>query len=230
MIFDLTANSGKPYKVPVLDSGYPANAAVVIQNSVTCKVVIATAGNPANYTYQWYKDGSAVSGATTDTYTFTPEKVGTPTLYCEVTNAAGTVASRTATITVNPLYLYNNGDQCTAVTGGWTNNSNPLYAKDTSNGEVIPYTNSKVPSSKYSKLCIEYMYASKESSGSSSASLRLVSKTGSSPTIYASVSLDKSELNVKKTASVDISSVTVDAYLKYAVYYAKTYTYRIWFE
>lgn len=94
---------------PVLDTSYPQNGTVELGESVTSKVTISTAGNPASYTYQWYKNGVAVSGATGSTYTFTPTEVGTTTVYCKITNSAGTVTSRTATITVTELYLYNNG-------------------------------------------------------------------------------------------------------------------------
>ena len=60
-------------------------------------------GQNNSYTYQWYKNGSIVSGATSSSYTFTPSAIGTTTLYCEVTNNAGTVTSRTATITANNI-------------------------------------------------------------------------------------------------------------------------------
>lgn len=113
------------YTLPVLDASYPANASVTINNSVTSKVVVSTDGNPAEYTYQWYKDGVAISGATSPSYTFTPTEIGSNTLYCEVTNAAGTVTSRTATITGTVTYLYNKGDQCTSLTNGWTAKYDP---------------------------------------------------------------------------------------------------------
>lgn len=104
---------------PTLNSSYPQNATVMIGSSITSKVTISAAGNPASYTYQWYKNGSAVSGATSPSYSFTPTAIGNITLYCKVTNSAGTVTSRTATITVINVHLYNNGDECTSVTGGW---------------------------------------------------------------------------------------------------------------
>lgn len=94
---------------PVLDSGYPANQSVVIHNSITSEVRIATAGNPESYTYQWYQNGSAVSGATGASYTFTPGTKGSYTVYCEVTNEAGTVKSREATITATPYYIFRSG-------------------------------------------------------------------------------------------------------------------------
>lgn len=106
------------YYTPVLNSNYPANVAIENGKSVTCEVMIATDGNPKDYTYQWYKNGSAVSGATGSSYTFTPGTTEKPNVYCEVTNSAGTVTSRTATITVIQ-YLYKEGDLCSGVSGGW---------------------------------------------------------------------------------------------------------------
>lgn len=103
---------------PVLSSSYPKDATAEVGASFTSKVSISTAGSPSTYTYQWYKNGTAVSGATSSSYSFTPSGVGAITLYCKVTNSAGTVTSRTATITPR-LYLYKAGNQCTSTTGGW---------------------------------------------------------------------------------------------------------------
>ena len=102
---------------PVLDASYPQDGIAEVGVALTSKVVIATEGNPAP-TYQWYKNGVAVSGANSDTYTFTPDDVGSFTLYCEVTNAAGKVTSRTANFSTR-LYLYKAGNECSAKTGGW---------------------------------------------------------------------------------------------------------------
>lgn len=118
MIFDMTASAGESYKVPVLNSSYPANATTPIRSAVTLKVTISTAGNPTTYTYQWYKGSTAISGATSATYKFTPTEVGTTKFYCVVTNAAGSVTSRTATITATGVYLYKSGNEYTSNTGG----------------------------------------------------------------------------------------------------------------
>lgn len=103
-----TNRGGKPKKLPVLNSSYPADKSLtfIAGNTATAtfEVKIATAGYPEEYTYQWYMDGSAVSGATASAYIWTGTE-GTHEIYCEVTNKAGTVRSRTATLTVEKYYL-----------------------------------------------------------------------------------------------------------------------------
>ena len=96
------------YYTPVLNASYPADASVAVNVGVTCKVEISTAGNPASYTYQWYVNGSAVSGATSSSYTVKPTAIGSTTVYCVVKNSAGSVQSRTATITASiiPQFTY----------------------------------------------------------------------------------------------------------------------------
>jgi len=121
-------NSG-PYrrsKLPVLNESYPADVSASYyfgdSTSVTFKVEISTDGKPAEYTYQWYKDGTAVSGATKATYTAAGLNAdGTHSIYCIVTNKAGSVKSRTATLTLKgeTKFLYYYGDQKTDASGGW---------------------------------------------------------------------------------------------------------------
>jgi len=89
-----------------LHSSYPQNITVNNASTATFSVVIATAGNPPTYNFQWYKNNVAIPGATNISYT-------TPTLYyvsdngnkykCVVTHTATgrTVTSREATLTVS---------------------------------------------------------------------------------------------------------------------------------
>lgn len=107
------------YFTPTLNASYPADATVTVTSNGTFKVEIAEAGYPNDYTYQWYVNGEKVSGATKSSYSFTRSTEGSSTVYCEVTNTAGTVKSRTAKLTANRLYLYNKGNQYSSVTGGW---------------------------------------------------------------------------------------------------------------
>jgi hypothetical protein len=67
------------------------------------KLFTATvSGGTASFLYQWYMNGSAVSGATNATWTFTPASAGSYAVYVEVTDAANvTATSNTATATVN---------------------------------------------------------------------------------------------------------------------------------
>lgn len=94
---------GEFYELPVLNTNYPKDVTLVAaaDGSATFKVTIATAGKPAEYTYQWYVNGSKVSGATGSTYKKSGlTSAASYTVYCIVTNKAGTVQSRVAKLTV----------------------------------------------------------------------------------------------------------------------------------
>jgi len=60
-------------------------------------------GGTSPYSYQWYLDDSAASGATSATWTYTPSASGSHTVYVNVTDSVSMQAtSNTATVTVNP--------------------------------------------------------------------------------------------------------------------------------
>lgn len=102
----------KSYKLPVLKSTLPANVTLIESASgkASFSIGIETDGYPNVYTYQWYWDDSPISGATSSTYTTNALTSATNFyIYCEVTNKAGTVRSRTATVQVKssqPSYTY----------------------------------------------------------------------------------------------------------------------------
>lgn len=104
-----SGGGGEFHTLPVLDINYPENVTLTASadGSATFQVKIATDGKPAEYTYQWYVDGVAVSGATGTSYTKTDLiSAKTYKVYCAVTNKAGTVESRYAILTVES-YLPN---------------------------------------------------------------------------------------------------------------------------
>lgn len=113
MIFNMiTGGGGANYVLPVLDDAYPEDVTLMESDgsTATFMVRIAEPGEPAEYTYQWYVDGEEVAGAVGDTYT-TPvmTTVGNKTVWCTVTNKAGTVSSRMAILAVMsamPAYTY----------------------------------------------------------------------------------------------------------------------------
>lgn len=105
-------SSGPAYSLPVLNAAYPQDVSVVMGTgaSATFAVQITQPGVPAEYAYQWYKDDEPIPGEIGSSVTITGlTAAGTHTVYCAVSNAAGTVNSRTATLTVEsalPSYTY----------------------------------------------------------------------------------------------------------------------------
>lgn len=111
----LLVQSLKEKKIPPTLSPYqPANATAWQGDSATFWVEIATPGIPAEYTYQWYRDGAKWSGATKASVSWSSASIGVHSIYCVVSNAAGEVTSRTATLTVknpNMTYTYTGGHE-----------------------------------------------------------------------------------------------------------------------
>ena len=113
----IVRRGGESYELPVLSASYPKDVTVTAAAgaSASFSISITTPGRPAEYTYQWYRNGAAVSGATAASLTLTGlTAAATYSVYCKVTNKAGSVNSRTATLTVRsylPAYTYTGSHQ-----------------------------------------------------------------------------------------------------------------------
>ena len=63
----------------------------------------SVSGGTSPYTYEWFLNGSAVSGATSSTWVTTTLPIGSPTIYVKATDSSSyTAQSNTVTETVNP--------------------------------------------------------------------------------------------------------------------------------
>ena len=105
----IVRRAGEAKKLPVLNASYPADLTIWAGETATFKVEIATDGVPAEYTYQWYRDGAKWTEATNATVSWSGASIGSHSIYCVVTNKAGEVTSRVATLTVkdpNTSYTY----------------------------------------------------------------------------------------------------------------------------
>lgn len=77
----------------------PKSGTITDAQTYTLSVVADGLGSTMGY--QWRKaDGTAVSGATGTSYTFTPSSTGTFQFYCDVSGFGGATKTNTATITV----------------------------------------------------------------------------------------------------------------------------------
>jgi hypothetical protein len=77
----------------------PLSASILVGQSVTFTSTVSGGYTP--YSYQWYLNGNPVSGATSNTWTFTPTTGGIYYVHLRVTDAKGNIAqSETARITV----------------------------------------------------------------------------------------------------------------------------------
>jgi hypothetical protein len=91
-----------PPPPPLSISISPLSASILVGQSVTFTSTVS--GGVTPYSYQWYLNGNPVSGATSDTWTFTPTTSGIYYVYLKVTDDIGnTTQSETARITVTTV-------------------------------------------------------------------------------------------------------------------------------
>jgi PKD repeat protein len=77
-------------------------ASILVGQQVTFTSTVS--GGTPPYTYQWYLNNQPVSGATSNTWTFTPTAPGTYYVSLKVTDAAGNTArSDPARVTVSSV-------------------------------------------------------------------------------------------------------------------------------
>lgn len=216
-------SGGDPKKVPILDDAFPQDVTVeAAGTSVTFEVVIAEDGKPVGYTYQWYYDNSLVEGATGSTYTRTAE-FGSHSVHCVVGNPVGFATTRTATVTAERLYLYNSGNQCADITGGWKNingfeyhgyntmgayydNGDSFTLRVTSSASHIArITNNKIDFTDVNKISVVALECNGGYLTLSTANTALSSNVASLP---AECKIDRAG-----TASLDVSSITGEYYV-----------------
>jgi len=92
----------KAHPPPLTVSISPTSASILAGESVTFTSTVS--GGYTSYSYQWYLNDASVSGATADTWTFTPTESGIFYVYLKVTDAEGINAqSDIARITVSAV-------------------------------------------------------------------------------------------------------------------------------
>lgn len=213
------------YGTPLLNTSYPQDATVASGNSVTNKVEIATDGNPATYTYQWYKNGTDVEGATDSSYTFTPNDSGSTTVYCEVSNSAGTVKSRSATIKEYLDIVPNtgiswgsvgtHGEQYAAISKGA---QSTVFSFQSQAKKAYAYY--AVDVTKYKTMRLKGSGGGGDGSGTETYQVGLAASASGSIVVGYSASGVKISPSVDK--SYDISSLTGTMYIVASYQYAKT--------
>jgi hypothetical protein len=133
------------------------------------------------------------------------------------------------------LYLYKEGDECTAITGGWsgTKSSNYMSFGGADNNGPQAYTNNKISFEGYTKLVFEYEFISGHGSGLGNIQLAASDRTEIAyRTDYATTSIQTSTLETGKiyTVEIDVSSVTLAAYVRCGGWYGSGKLYNAWLE
>lgn len=91
------------YRLPSFTTQPPATVTVTVGSDLSIATTPATTSK-APRTYQWYKDGAAISGATAATFTKASAVAGDAGVYYVIVKDANnkTVQSSNSTVTVNP--------------------------------------------------------------------------------------------------------------------------------
>jgi hypothetical protein len=205
-------------KVTSLDSRYPADSSPFVGEIATFYIATTEFGYPASYTCQWYVNGVAVPGATGTSFNHIRTTEGTDTVYCVVTNDAGSVQSRVATFTAQRIYLYYYGDTCNAVSGGWVAARSAPSSDDYINGLALNSNHIQLVSkeNQYSAACASG-YAIDLSRHTRLNAVAYTSDTSGRSALWVSTQVDSYDVNAvailglptsEQVISLDISNIT----------------------
>jgi len=114
--------------------------------TLTCSTGTWVSGLTISYTYQWYRSGSAISGATAYTYSLTSADAGN-TLYCIVTatNSIGSATSVSATTSTVAAAVPRAPTSVSAVSSGTTTAAVTFTAPDNGGATITSYTATSSP-------------------------------------------------------------------------------------
>jgi parallel beta-helix repeat protein len=181
----------------------PSLVTVDVGQSRTFMPIVS--GGSLPYSYQWYLNGSAIGGATSNSYTFTPSSSGHYNFYVNVTDGANAKAqSNTATATVNSALSISVSPSSVAMDVGQSQTFTPSVSGGTSPFSYRWYLDGKAVSG---ATGTSYTY-SPASSGSHTVSVR-VTDSASTPVTAQSSSASVS-VNGALSVSISPSSVTMD--------------------
>ena len=101
--------SGSSSKM-VLNEAYPQDLTIMESSSGKANLSVEfLEGDAANFTYQWYMDNNAITGATSRIYSYACTEVCNHNFYCMVSNGSKTIKTRTSqvkVITCLPTFTY----------------------------------------------------------------------------------------------------------------------------
>ena len=107
---------------PSITASQLSNATYIAGTSAGALSVSASVSDGGTLSYQWYKDNSAISNATTLSYTPDVSTAGSATYYCVVTNTNNSVnGTKTASVTSGTATI-------TVSASGTTNAVNPTFS------------------------------------------------------------------------------------------------------
>lgn len=103
-------------------------------------------GGTSPYTYQWYLNGSPVSGATSSTWTFTPPSSGSYSVYLNVTdnvdievksNVVNVIVNAFPSVTISPSSVVMNVTESQLFSSSVSDGTSPYYYQWYLNGSMV---------------------------------------------------------------------------------------------
>ncbi|MGA3192712.1 MAG: thermopsin family protease [Candidatus Bathyarchaeia archaeon] len=182
----------------------PASITMNLGSSVlfTSSVFNGGGGGSSPYSYQWYLNGSSVTGATSSSWTFTPQSAGSYTVWAGVTDNQGILhaASNTATVTVIGLLSVSISPSSVTMPVSGFGSGQPFPS--TVSGGLPPY--------KY-QWYLNSQAVSAASGGTLSTWVFYPQYTGSY-TVYVRVTDSQPLMATSNTATVNVANGGIDVY------------------